>query len=343
MSTVLPAISGEGDKAFRAPPEESFAQFPASWYLFGTASELQKGPLTKRLLGRELVGFWTESGSIAVLDARCSHLGADLGKGKVVGEALRCPFHEWEYGCDGQCTYIPHSHAIPEDARQRSYPVVMRHGLVFFFNGPTPLFSLPFFLGAEPDDFVASKPMPFHANCTWYMFTAHGFDLQHFESVHNRKLLSPLEVDQPAPFARRSSYTAQVLGGKYYDHFLRAFVGEQVSITITTFGGTFVVITGQFRRTTSHFMIIAVPNEDKTTTGHIVVFAPRGQNRLRHLSLPLELVVRRWLTRGYLVHEAQLLGNPRYNTRRLIQVDQEMVRFFQWAATLPCPDWGDGN
>src|SRR5436190_4000109 len=131
--------------ALKAPPAQAFPKFPASWYLFTQIDELRKGPLTKTILGRRLVAFRTESGRVTVLEAQCSHLGADLGRGDVVGETIRCPFHHWRFGCDGQCEEIPSSREIPAFARQAGYPVGLGHGLVFFFNGPEPLFPLPFF------------------------------------------------------------------------------------------------------------------------------------------------------------------------------------------------------
>ena len=60
------------------PAEERFPAYPASWYLFCPSEQLRRGPISKRILGRQLLAFRTESGRIAVLDAHCAHLGADL-------------------------------------------------------------------------------------------------------------------------------------------------------------------------------------------------------------------------------------------------------------------------
>ena len=319
-----------------APPATAFARYPASWYLLCSARALRKGPVSVNLLGRQIVALRTAAGKVAVMDARCSHLGADLSKGQVVGECIRCPFHGWEYGIDGRCVAIPKSAHIPGFAKQNVYPSMERHGLIFFFNGAEPLFPLPFFHDAWADDFIASAPTTFIANSCWYMVAAHGYDLPHFETVHGRKLLTPLSMDCPAPFARRSRYRAEIVGNKYYDHFLRLCLSREVTISITTWGGTLVLITGDLGRARSTFMIALQPLDDGQTRCDVIVFAERSRSVSgKYLLDPLSLALRRLLTRGYLVDEVNQLGNPRYRPEHLIDTDRAMIEYFQWAAGLP--------
>jgi nitrite reductase/ring-hydroxylating ferredoxin subunit len=332
MTQLKPASAG----ALMAPPVSAFPKFPASWYLFCASRELRAGPLSKHMLGRHLVAYRGESGIVAVMDARCSHLAADLGSGKVIGDRIRCPFHAWEYGTDGRCVKIPHLSHIPVFARQQCYPAAERHGMIFVFNGPEALFPLPFFFGEDAVEFVADRPTVFTANSSWYMVAAHGYDLQHFETVHGRRLTTPLRVDCPAPFARRSSYTAEIVGKKYYDRFLRRVAGNQVAISITTWGGTLVLISGEFRRAHSNFMIALQPIEEERTECDVVVFRKRASSAVgRALRDPLSLWLRKKLTRGYLVDEVSCLGQPRYRPHRLIEADRDMIEYFNWAARLP--------
>jgi phenylpropionate dioxygenase-like ring-hydroxylating dioxygenase large terminal subunit len=95
-----------------------------------------------------------------------------LGRGRVVGGSIQCPFHHWEYGANGRCTRIPMTTTIPAFAQQKCYPAQERHGFLFFFNGREPLFPLPFFFDESPDEFVAGKPFRFLGDCTWYMLAA---------------------------------------------------------------------------------------------------------------------------------------------------------------------------
>lgn len=320
----------------KAPPAEAFQRYPASWYLFSGSRALAEGPLTRRVFGRDLVAFRTASGRLALMEARCSHLGADLGRGRVVGESIQCPFHNWRYGADGRCLEIPCTHRIPSFARQRTFPVEERHGYVFFFNGREPLFPLPFFFDADPEQFVAGRTFSYLADTTWYMNAAHAFDTQHFSAVHDRELLAPPEVDCPAPFARRNRYRARVLGRTTLDRFLKIGAGRTVAISITTWGGTFVLVTGNFGRFASRFLVATSPLEDGTTLCEGIVFAPRSGNAAARAVLdPFSLWVRRLFTYGYLKDETRRLRGTRYQPLSLGPPDQDMIEFFHWVAALP--------
>lgn len=319
-----------------APPAGSFPKYPASWYLFGAARHLRHGPVSKRMLGRELVGYRTDNGRIVVMDARCSHLGADLGCGQIVGERIRCPFHHWEYGVDGRCAHIAGAAEIPRFARQRVYPVVERHGLVFMFNGRTPRFPLPFFFDSDPSEFVPGIPFRFVAECPWYMLAANGFDAAHFESVHDRTLTGPAVVDCPVAFARRMRYSARVAGDSIFDRLIRVFVGGSVDVSITCWGGPLILVTGFFRRARSFILIATQPIERDRTFVEVVVFAPRSRPAaVSALARPVSLWIRRLFTRGFLRDDISRLGGIRYNPQSLIENDRELIEYFKWVASLP--------
>ena len=167
------------------------------------------------------------------------------------------------------------------------------------------------------------------------MVNAHAFDVQHFLSVHGRRLLEPLQVDTPSPFARRSSYLAEVLGEKYSDRFLRWVINDRVRITLTIWGGTFAVVTGDFGQRKSRFFVISEPLSDGHTRCEVIVFTPRISSRIvGPVAERLMLHIRRWLTTVYLRDEHSGLGSPRYNPLSLTENDHEMVKYFQWAAEL---------
>jgi phenylpropionate dioxygenase-like ring-hydroxylating dioxygenase large terminal subunit len=324
----------------RAPPAEQFAPYPASWYLFSASVDLARGPVSKSMLGRRLVAFRTQSGRAVVMDGNCAHLGADLGCGKIVGETIQCPFHGWRYGTDGICKDAPvpafaserPRSSAPPFARLQTYPVIERHGYLFFFNGREPLFPLPFFWGEEPERFVAGRIFTYTADCNWYMSSSHAFDTQHFASVHDRELTEPPRVDCPAPFARRNSYHAKVVGQHLLDRLLHRFAGKTVHITISICGGTFALVTADFGGAHSRFMVSQHPLENGQTLCEGLCFAPRSGLALLDR---FNLFVRRVFTHGYLKAEARDIRGTQYRPQNLTAHDRELIEFFQWAAALP--------
>ena len=320
----------------RPPAADEFPAYPASWYLFCESRQLRDKPFSQHILGRQIVAFRTASGQVTVMDAHCAHLGADLGCGTVVGETIQCPFHHWRYGTDGVCTSIPHVAQIPPFAQLRTYPVAERHGSVFFFNGPEALFPLPFFFGANPEEFVAAKVFRYLADCAWFMTTANAFDMQHFLCVHGRDLIDRCQVDCPAPFARRNRYRAAIVGRSRCDGFLRSFAGHTVDVSITCWGGTYMLMTADFKRAHSCFLIATRPLEGGKTLCEGVVFMRRSHNPLmRWLWQPLNLMVRRRLTYEFVADESRNLRGIRYNPAALTRDDATMADFFGWLVQLP--------
>ncbi|MBI2824410.1 MAG: Rieske 2Fe-2S domain-containing protein [Planctomycetia bacterium] len=318
-----------------APTEDAFAAFPAAWYLFGAARELRRGPVSKSLFGKRLVAFRAASGALSVLDARCWHMQADLGRGRVRGDHLECPFHNWRYDAAGRCVAAAAAE-IPSAARQRRYPVAEQNGYLFVFNGPEPLYPLPFFLGHAPADFVAGRPFRFVAECSWPMLVANGFDEAHFQAVHDRTLIGPGYVDCPAPFARRMNYTAHVTGRSLADRFIRLVLGDVVRVTITNFGGPLVLVTGEFRRARSYIFIAAQPISAHRTAVEVIVFGRKqGAWSPRRLLAPLSLWARRRLTQAFMQDDIDRLPGIRYSPHTLTEADRELREFFRWLAALP--------
>ena len=319
-----------------APAASRFTAYPATWYVFCAAGDLARGPVSKDMLGGRLVAFRAANGRVAVLDARCSHLGADLGRGEVVGDSVQCPYHHWRYGADGFCTHIPTTTDIPEFACQGAYPAQEQLGYVFFFNGLAPLFPLPFFDDRRVEDFVAGNLFRFEADCPWYLVAANGFDTAHYHTVHDRALIGGTKVDNPSPFARRIGYQADITGDALADSLLRRLVGKTVDVTITSWGGPLFLVTATYRRACSYIFIITRPADGGRTVTDVIPCAPRSQNAVgRALWMPLSLWARRFFTREFMCKDFDRLDGLRYNPRTLIESDREMIEFFSWVVSLP--------
>lgn len=85
------------------------------------------------LNGQALAVWRGEDGPVRVWEDRCPHRGMRLSFGFVRGNTLRCIYHGWAYGTDGQCTEIPAHPALapPKTICANSYPAETRYGIVW--------------------------------------------------------------------------------------------------------------------------------------------------------------------------------------------------------------------
>jgi 3-ketosteroid 9alpha-monooxygenase subunit A len=135
--------------------EKGLSVYPRGWFVIAFSEELKPlDVLSLHYFGREFVLFRTSTGDASVLDAHCPHLGAHLGDGRVEGEVIYCPFHQWAFDVTGQCVDIPYAKKIPKQAHSNCWPVCERSGMVFMYydeEGGTPEYEIPLIDGyGEP-------------------------------------------------------------------------------------------------------------------------------------------------------------------------------------------------
>ena len=309
----------------------TFALLPASWFHLCSSNELSRGPISVELCDHAYVGYRTQSGRAIVLSGRCSHLGAPLGKGTISGERLVCPLHGWEYGPGGACERIPASETIPDFAHQCSYPTEERGGHVFFFNRQQARFPLPFFNGLTPDELLPATPFELIAEVPWYFVGANGFDLQHFRMAHDRTLREQPEVSSPSPFARRVVAKFVVSGNSCQDRLTRLIAGPSMTMDVTVWGGTLILVRAEFQRTTSFGIFNVLPIDSRRTRGRVIVWVKRSQNMIgRSLFDPLNVAIRRLFIQTFLRSDLPRVAGLRYQPGNLIAADAVLSDYFAW-------------
>lgn len=159
--------------------------FSQTWWPICLSRELgPSGVIGRDFLDGRVAIFRNESGVASIVSAYCPHSGADLSLGCVRGDHLQCRFHRWEFDGSGQCVKTGSGDRAPSAARVFKYPTIERYGLIWAFNGETPLFELPS-LGGPDHDYVFHPDIPIiDINADPWVFMSNTLDFNHIRCVH---------------------------------------------------------------------------------------------------------------------------------------------------------------
>ena len=76
---------------------------PAEWVDVGAAEDFKTSPLREVKLGERLVAVSWKDGRFGVISNVCNHVGGPLGKGRLDGEFVVCPWHQYKFHrCTGE-------------------------------------------------------------------------------------------------------------------------------------------------------------------------------------------------------------------------------------------------
>lgn len=70
---------------------------PGDWHDLGSAEELSGVPLQQVHIGRVRIALSCKDGRFAAISGVCNHVGGPLGEGRLDGEYIICPWHNWKF------------------------------------------------------------------------------------------------------------------------------------------------------------------------------------------------------------------------------------------------------
>jgi phenylpropionate dioxygenase-like ring-hydroxylating dioxygenase large terminal subunit len=252
-----------------------------SWYPLFRSRQIGRGQVRPAYaLNRTLAVYRDAQGLPHALDARCSHMGANLAVGRVVKDRLECPLHRWQYDAGGLVQHAPFEASVPK-RHVRAYPAQDRYGYVWIFNGPRPLFDLPEINGHEYFQFILpSQTFRNHP----HFLTANGLDWRHLSTLHNMELATTSTCRRKGPY------------GVVVEHLLRP---AERWLKVAT-GTRRRFITASFETAGSNAALITVgdppdfylmfantPLNDRTTRTRPVIFLSRKS--------PVRFVASTWM------------------------------------------------
>jgi len=308
--------------------------FPASWYPLCRSAELKASRVIKRqAFGMPLAVFRTQSGKVAAIHAQCIHMGADLSRGKVIGERLQCPLHKWEFGIEGRCEHIPVSYQVPGRAWQVALVCREQYGVVFAFLGGTPSFDFPQFEESDPTLYTRAFSMDF--DTPYQVLAANSFDSQHFSSVHHRPLLEPPTLGSIAPQHFSVRFRARVEGKNFNDHLLRLAGVDFVDLAAHCWGGNNILAYNG--RTNARILFTIVPiTEEKTRIYILNIIAKQTLQDWPRPIRMLALTIMHALTIAFLKADIAVMRDLKFKLGTLLpEADHVFIEWVKYWKTLP--------
>ncbi|MDB6091377.1 MAG: Rieske (2Fe-2S) protein [Gammaproteobacteria bacterium] len=303
-------------------------RFTQTWWPMCRSSELAPGKVLGRgfLDGRVAI-FRTEKGVAQVVSAYCPHNGADLSVGEVHQEELRCKFHRWCFDRSGTCTRTGSGDRVPPGARVFAYPTRERFGLIWAFNGETPLFELPD-LGYPDDELIFHANIPsLDVNADPWIFMCNTLDFNHIKCVHGLKF----EHAEPDAEIRWEPYAVHY---PLRAHF--ADTGAPVSYDLAIHGTNIFWQTGVANGHWFGFLFPAGMHRPGTMRCYTIIAAHKGdgspqalQAARKALDFGMELET---LVVG---QDLEILNTIRFNRGHFTRSDRALARFMDHIMEYP--------
>lgn len=97
----------------------------AEWIRVASLEDCPPGCTLEAMAGERVVAILNVDGTFHALDGICPHQGGPLGKGRLEGHVLTCPWHGWQFdGRDGR-------HCSIASVAQPTLPVRVEEGAVW--------------------------------------------------------------------------------------------------------------------------------------------------------------------------------------------------------------------
>ena len=104
------------------------------WYAVALVRDVEETGLVGATLLDEKLVVYKVGNEIVVANDICTHRGVPLTMGSNADcKGVRCPYHGLQFGAGGKCIKVPAhpDNAIPAKLHLKSYPVMLRYGLIW--------------------------------------------------------------------------------------------------------------------------------------------------------------------------------------------------------------------
>ena len=273
----------ENDRLCRIGPGTPMgALFRRYWMPLTLSEKLPEpgcAPRHEKLLGHDLVVFRSQQGKVGALDELCMHRGASLVLGRVEDCGIRCLYHGWKFGTDGEILDIMNMPMGKRPARLKAqaYPVIEAGGIIWVYLGPPdkqPPFPHYQYLDLPETHRVV---MRVDAHYNWVQATEGGLDSSHVGILHTNAARPGWLGTSDAKVGAMDD-TGPILEleetefGYHYAAFRRTGEGQPENCRIVPFimpSGR-IIPGGALQGASNYTLVLEVPIDDEHTATYSV-------------------------------------------------------------------------
>ena len=173
-----------------------------TWYVAAWSSDIAaEAPHGLTILGQPIVIWRDGSGAVHALEDRCVHRLAPLSLGRCEGANLRCMYHGFLFGPEGNVVSIPGQQDVPAIARVKSYPVIEQDSWIWVWMGTEDLADprlIPRVKSLEEEDWLPGfGVLDYDAEAS--LINDNLTDLSHLPFVHGQSFAATDEFAASLP------------------------------------------------------------------------------------------------------------------------------------------------
>ncbi|NSX53781.1 Rieske 2Fe-2S domain-containing protein [Parasulfitobacter algicola] len=316
---------------------EDIPALPENWYALAKSNELgSQKTIVRTVYNREFLLYRSaQTGQVTVYAAQCAHMGCHLKHALAEKNGIRCALHHRLIAHDGHFTKPDGTKSV--ELIQPTYPVAEKYGLIFVYTGNKPRYDIPV-PEFDVSSFLAGPAGSYSTKTSWFSLIANGFDMEHLLSVHGRVLKEPAKVSALSKDRFRIGYRTQVTGKSLSDRMMKWLSGNDIRASMTTIGGTLMLVQSQAGPRPSFFLLSTCPRMDGGTDIHAVVGLVGEQTRLTDR---IRLKVAGWLFRSFLSHDFTIFDDLKWHPPTFTHGPPDGFAQQLYIFLKSCPSAGD--
>lgn len=326
-----------------------------AWYPVVPSSKLKKLKSHSFKIGSQrIVIFRGDDGKVRAMDAFCPHMGADLGRGEVTGNEIRCYFHRWKYDGEGNLNEIPCKSKLPFNLKIQNYDSEEAYGFIWVYSGKKASYPVPKPAGLENVEVEGRLLLKTKLFVHHHVLMASAIDLQHFSSVHNLHADFKHEIEQPVEDNFYWKVTGKLDHNGVRNKLAQWFLGSEFGYRAVFAGGSIVALTygidprfrgnpNNFKLPTLHVLWGCLPDESGISDAYVFVIQKKATGLFGKVKSVLQFGLSVGLLAWLKDDDVKAFPRMRFQAQNLIDLDGSVGKLISLTEKLKVSTWSYKN